>query len=99
MRSRWKRFRYQLEWLGLVLASKLVPLLSRRACFYLAGFFGSFISIFDRHGREVALSNLEVAFGNQYSLQERRRILRESFFQFSGTLLDLYSFPPRRSSD
>jgi KDO2-lipid IV(A) lauroyltransferase len=89
MRSRWKRFRYQLEWRGLVLATKLVPLLSRKACFYFAGFLGSFISIFDRHGREVALSNLEVAFGNQYSLQERRRIVRESFRHFARTMLDL----------
>ena len=89
MRSRWKRFRYQLEWFGLVLATKLVPLLSREVCFYLAGFLGSFISIFDRHGREVALSNLEVAFGNQYSLQERRRIVRDSFRHFARTMLDL----------
>jgi Kdo2-lipid IVA lauroyltransferase/acyltransferase len=89
MRSRWKRFRYQLEWRGLVLATKLVPLLSRQACFYFAGFLGSFISIFDRHGREVALSNLEVAFGNQYSLQERRRIVRDSFRHFARTMLDL----------
>jgi hypothetical protein len=31
MPSPWKRFRYRLEWIGLVLATKLIPLLSRRA--------------------------------------------------------------------
>src|SRR5437660_1182435 len=36
MRSRWKRIRYRLEWIGLILATKLIPLLSRRACYYLA---------------------------------------------------------------
>ena len=79
MRLRWKRLRYRLEWIGLVLASKLVPLLSRKACFYLAGFLGSLMAIFDRHGRKVALSNLQAAFGDQY----------ESFQYFAQTMLDL----------
>lgn len=89
MPSPWKRFRYRLEWLGLLLAAKLVPLLSRRACFHLAQFLGSIISIFDRHGRKVALSNLEAAFGDQLSISERRKIVRESFQHFARTMLDL----------
>jgi Kdo2-lipid IVA lauroyltransferase/acyltransferase len=93
MPSWWKRFRYRLEWIGLILAAKLVPSLSRRACFYLASFLGSFISIFDRHGRAVALSNLEAAFGTRYSARERRRIVRESFHHFARTMLDLLWSP------
>ncbi len=89
MRLRWKRLRYRLEWIGLVLASKLVPLLSRKVCFYLAGFLGSFMAIFDRHGRKVALSNLQAAFGDQYSPRQQRRIVRESFQYFARTMLDL----------
>ena len=85
----WKRFRYRLEWLALLLATKLIPLLSRRACFHLAQFLGSIISIFDRHGRKVALSNLEVAFGDEFSISERRKIVRESFQHFARTMLDL----------
>ena len=81
--------RYQLEWIGLVVASKLVPLLSRKACFYLAGFLGSLMAIFDRHGRKVALSNLQAAFGDQYSPRHQRRIVRESFLYFAQTMLDL----------
>ena len=93
MPSRWKQFRYRLEWLGLYLATKLIPLLSRKACFHLANFLGALMSIFDRHGREVALSNLEVAFGDSLSISDRKRIARESFQHFARTMLDLFWSP------
>ena len=67
MRRRWKRFRYRLEWIGLRLALKLVPLLPRSICLRLARVLGFLMSIFDRQARNVALANLEVAFGNQLS--------------------------------
>jgi len=93
MRSRWKRVRYRLEWLALRLAVKLVPLLPRRGCFYLARFLGMLMSIFDRHRYGVALNNLEVAFGNQLLIQQRRKIARESFEHFARTMLDLLWSP------
>jgi len=89
MRSQWKRVRYRLEWLALRLAVKLVPLLPRKGCFYLAHFLGALMPIFDRHRYGVALNNLEVAFGNQLSIQQRRKIARESFEHFARTMLDL----------
>jgi Kdo2-lipid IVA lauroyltransferase/acyltransferase len=96
MRSRWKRFRYRLEWLGLILAAKLVPLLSRKICFHVAQTLGAIMSIFDWHGRKVALSNLEAAFGDQFSIQQRRKIVRESFQHFARTMLDLLWSPRLR---
>src|SRR6266478_6406864 len=93
MRSRWKRVRYRLEWIGLVLATKLVPLLSRTACYYLAQTAGALMPIFDRHRYEVALNNLEVAFGDQLSIQKRRKIARESFQHFARTMVDLLWSP------
>jgi KDO2-lipid IV(A) lauroyltransferase len=93
MRSRWKRVRYRLEWIGLLLASKLIPLFSRKACFHLAQTLGTLMSIFDRHRQKVALSNLEVAFGNQLSIPERRKIARESFQHFARTMVDLLWSP------
>ena len=77
MRSIWKRIRYRLEWAGLLTAAKLVPLLSRKGCYRLALALGELMSILDQHGRKVALSNLEVAFGDQFSPRERDRIARE----------------------
>src|SRR5881398_265451 len=93
MLSRWKRTRYRLEWLGLSLATKLIPLCSRKSCYRLAQLAGTLLSFLDRRRYYVALSNLEVAFGNQLSARERRRIARESFQHFARTMVDLLWSP------
>jgi KDO2-lipid IV(A) lauroyltransferase len=93
MHSRWKRIRYRLEWLGLFLATKLVPLCSRRGCYHLARTAGALLSFLDRQGYQVALSNLEVAFGDRFSPGERRKIVRESFEHFARTMVDLLWSP------
>jgi KDO2-lipid IV(A) lauroyltransferase len=93
MRFRWKRFRYRLEWLGLVLAAKLIPLLPRRGCYCLAQTAGALMPIFDRHRYKVAANNLEVAFGDRFSKHERHKIARESFQHFARTMVDLLWSP------
>ncbi|HST30237.1 MAG TPA: lysophospholipid acyltransferase family protein [Chthoniobacterales bacterium] len=98
MRSIWKRFRHRLEWVGLVLAAKFVPMLSREACFRLALGVGTLMSMLDRHGRQVALSNLKVAFGDRFSPEQRKIIARESFQHFARTMLDLL-WSPRLTAD
>jgi lauroyl/myristoyl acyltransferase len=89
MRRLWKKLRYRLEWIGLLAAAKLVPLLSRKACFRLALALGALMSILDRQGQKVALANLGAAFGDQVSILQRRKIVRESFEHFARTMLDL----------
>src|SRR5437879_9067781 len=98
MRSRWKKIRYRLEWFGLSLATKLVPLLSHKSCLRLANALGWLMSIFDRHGRAVALSNLEVALGDRLSISQRKEIVRQSFQHFARTMLDLL-WSPRLNRD
>jgi KDO2-lipid IV(A) lauroyltransferase len=93
MRSPWKRVRYRLEWAALLLLAKVIPLLSRKTCLRLACTLGTLASIFDRHHRRVALSNLEVAFGNAFSIKDRRRIVRGSFQDFARTLVDFFWSP------
>ena len=93
MRSRWKRIRYRLEWLGLVFATKLIPLCSRRVCYHIAQTAGALLSFVDRHRYQVALANLEVALGDTCSLQERQRIARQSFQHFARTMVDLLWSP------
>ena len=93
MRSLWKRFRYRLEWLGLLSAAKMIPLLSRDACYRLAMFAGALMSVLDRQGRKVASANLEAAFGDDLSNSERRRIVRASFQHFARSMLDLLWSP------
>ena len=98
MRSRWKRIRYRLEWLGLVVATKLVPLFSRRTCYHIAHVAGALLSFVDRQRYRVALSNLEVAFGDRFSPKERRKIACESFQHFARTMVDLL-WSPRLTSE
>src|SRR4030095_2835758 len=93
MRSRWKRIRYRLEWAGLFLATKLVPLLSRKACYRLAQVAGALLSFLDRHRYRVARRNLGAAFGGQLSAHQRRKIVRESFQHFARTMVDLLWSP------
>src|SRR5437773_6658460 len=89
MRSQWKRIRYRLEWLGLLLATKLIPLCSRRVSNHLARTAGALLSFLDRQRFEVAVDNLRVAFGDQFPEDERRKIARESFQYFARTMVDL----------
>jgi len=75
------------------MATKLVPLLSRKGCYRFALALGALMSILDRNGRKVALNNLEVAFGDRFSQREREQIVRESFQNFARTMLDLLWSP------
>ena len=93
MKALWKKLRYRLEWLALRAALRLVPLLSRNACYQLAGFAGTVASTFDRRGRSVSLSNLEAAFGDELSPARRKQIVRESYQHFARTMLDLFWSP------
>ena len=97
MKALWKRLRYRLEWLALVAALKLVPMLSRNACYQLGGFAGSVAAILDRRGRRVSLANLEAAFSDELSPERRVQIVRESYQHFARTMLDLF-WSPRLSS-
>ncbi len=85
--------RYRLEWLGLVLATKLIPLCSRRVCYHIAQIAGALLSFVDRDRYQIALSNLEVAFGGAFSLEQRRKMARESFQHFARTMVDLLWSP------
>ena len=93
MPSGWKRVRYRLEWIGLLVAAKMIPLLSRKSCFRLAQMLGALMSILDRNGYRVALNNLEVAFGDELSEHERRKITRQSFQHFARTMVDFLWSP------
>ena len=85
--------RYRLEWLGLVLAAKLIPLCSRNVCYHIAQTAGALLSLVDRDRYQIALSNLEVAFGLAFSLEQRRKMARQSFQHFARTMIDLFWSP------
>ncbi len=70
--------------------SKIIPLLSREACYHLGQFMGAAAARIDRPGRRVALSNLDVAFGDELAPARRVEIVRESYQHLARTLIDLY---------
>jgi KDO2-lipid IV(A) lauroyltransferase len=54
---------------------------------------GALMSILDRAGYRVALNNLEVAFGDELSERDRRKIARESFQHFARAVIDFLWSP------
>jgi KDO2-lipid IV(A) lauroyltransferase len=93
MKQAWKKLRYRLEHVGLLIAARLVPLLPRPVLVALAKMFGAVAAVVDRYGRRIALANLDCAFGQKYSASEKRRIIRESYQHFAQTMLDLMWSP------
>jgi lauroyl/myristoyl acyltransferase len=93
MRAGWKKFRYRIEWLALAAVAKLIPLLSRKACYHLGQTIGALAAKFDRRNHRVALSNLEAAFGDAMPPERRGEIVRESYQHFARTVVDLFWSP------
>jgi KDO2-lipid IV(A) lauroyltransferase len=88
--TRWKQFRYQLEELGCRLLANWIPRLSRRACVAVADLLGTLGYHLDGRNRKVALANLEAAFGERYSYQERCDLAIAGYRNFARTMLDLF---------
>src|SRR5438046_10191640 len=93
MKRAWKKLRYRLEHIVLLIAARLVPRLPRPVLVALAKMFGALASLLDRYGRSIALANLDCAFGQKYSAAEKHRIIRESYQHFAQTMLDLMWSP------
>ncbi len=93
MRALWKKIRHRYEWLWLVIATKIVPLLPRKTCFRLANALGGLVARFDSAGREVARSNLEVAFGTALAGEQREQIAAQSYLHLARTMIDLLWSP------
>src|SRR5438477_12423086 len=93
MRRTWKKLRYRLVHIGQLIAICILPVLPRPVLVPLAKIFGAVAAVVDRHGRLIALANLDCAFGQKYSPSEKRRIIRESYQHFAQTMLDLMWSP------
>ena len=86
----WKKYRYYLEWLSCATLAQVVPRLPRRGCMALARALGHVGFLCDRRGRDVALANLALVFGDRYNAAERRQIAIRSYQTFAQTMLDLF---------
>lgn len=88
--SRWKSFRHRLERLGIDALAWAIPRLSRRRCVRLGNALGAIAYLADARGRAVALANLECAFGERLTPEQRRALARASYRNFLRTMLDLF---------
>jgi lauroyl/myristoyl acyltransferase len=88
--SRWKRFRYRLEGLFLELLAILIPLLNRKILVKLTNVAGWLAFHLMVRERRIALTNLDIAFGQSKSLEEKRRIACSAFQNFARSLLSLF---------
>ncbi len=88
--SRWKSFRHRLEQRGVELLARWIPRLSRRRSLRLANGLGALAYLVDGRGRGVALGNLECAFGERLTREQRVEVARASYRNFLRTMLDLF---------
>lgn len=94
MSTSWKKkLRYRLEYCALIAIAKLIRLLPLSVVRTLARLGGTLASSIDKKGRAVAMANLDVAFGDRYSNNKKRRIVRESYRHFAQTMLELLWSP------
>jgi KDO2-lipid IV(A) lauroyltransferase len=86
-------FRQRLEFLGLSSFVWLVGRLPYRWLRHIANVLGSIVFFFDKRGKEVALANLDAAFGDSRTPAEKRRIAMGSYRTFARTMLELFWSP------
>jgi lauroyl/myristoyl acyltransferase len=91
--SRWKKFRYWLEATLCRLFAWWIPQVDRLSCVHFANALGTIAFWLDRHGREVALANVECALGPGLTPEQRREIVRASYRNFARAMLDLFWAP------
>lgn len=98
-RSRGKRLRYRLEYGLLKAAVWLVPKLPLRLVRAVGSGAGMLAWLCDGRGRKNGMENLRAAFGDQYTVAQRRRILQGSYRVFGRTFLDLFWSPRIQEKD
>ncbi|MBV8100812.1 MAG: hypothetical protein JOZ31_16830 [Verrucomicrobia bacterium] len=88
-----KKFRYWLEFVGLAIVVRVVPLFPLPFLRWLAWIVSWPVFYLDRRSKRVALANLEAAFGDRYTLKERERIARKSMQLLGQSFLELFWSP------
>jgi KDO2-lipid IV(A) lauroyltransferase len=84
------------EFLLFQIAKAPLSILSRRTCLSLGKALGLTFYCLDKRHRQIALSNLKIAFGKEMSASEIKRIARNSFMHFGKTFLDIIKLPHLR---
>lgn len=94
----WKPFRYRFEYIGLLMAARIVQSLPWRWLRPLGKSIGTLFFHLDRHRRKVTLANLKAAFDGRFNDQEYWELARKSYGVFATTILELL-WSPRLTHD
>jgi len=71
----------------------LIGILPRRICLALGRVLGRTVYGLDKKHRNIALKNLQIAFGVEISDEEKGRIARRSFIHFGEALFEILKLP------
>lgn len=85
--------RQRLEFLGLSALVWVIGRLPYGWLRHIGGVLGWIVFTFDKRGKQVALANLDSAFGDSRTLAEKRRIAAGSYQTFARTMLELFWSP------
>jgi len=88
-----KKSSIYLEWLGFSSLGLLTYLLPRSWGKKMGRFIGRLVYHLDAYHRQVALSNLNLAFKNQKTAQEKQKMARSCFENFGEMIADFLKFP------
>ncbi len=90
MTTGWKKLRHRIEWIAVRAIDAVVPMLPRRAYLLLADIGGALAYFLHVSGRQVAIENVDAAFGDDMSFAEKRRAVRRSYQYFARAMGDLF---------
>jgi Kdo2-lipid IVA lauroyltransferase/acyltransferase len=85
--------RQRLEYAGLSALVWLIGCVPFRGVRWIANGVGALVYVLDRRGREVALANLDAAFGDRFTPHRKKQIARGSYQTFARTMLELFWSP------
>ncbi len=88
--SVWKKIRYRIEWLGLAWLYFSIPLLPRKAAHSLSRGLGNLAFSVDKRGRNTAIENLTLVFGEEKNEDEIRELAKASYRSFARTVVDQF---------
>ena len=92
MAKAYRAFRRPFESAAFRAGLAVLPRLPRCAVLGLAQLGGNLGFLFDRHGQQIGLANLDVAFGDSKTPAEKRAILRKAYITMTRTFLDVIWF-------
>lgn len=83
------KFRHYIEFAFVLLLRLILLLMPRRAALWLGRRIGDLAHALDARHRKLVMDNLDLAYGEELSLSEKKRITRGTYQHFASMFIDL----------